>query len=161
MILRCWRVWLTIALAPLWIQESVAWSCKIPAVYCRPQVVFVGPGKVLSLRMRSEYAGEDDSDDDEEDEDDEPPSVDVKDFRAPTTSYGLFKGRSSPFARKAMGTSASSKARIYICQGCGSEFIKYWGRCPTCKGSLPFVDGVVTLGPSFSTRLRLMHLRYI
>jgi Rubredoxin metal binding domain len=147
MITRCWRPSLAIALATtLWIQESVAWLCTVPSVPCLSKEFLVGPPRVhdgiLRLRMRSGYDAEGDSDeDDDEEDDDEPPSVDVKDFKAPTTSYGLFKGRSSPFARKAMGTSATSKARIYICQGCGSEFIKYWGRCPTCKGSSSLDEG--------------------
>jgi DNA repair protein RadA/Sms len=78
---------------------------------------------------------DDDNDDDEEDDDDEPPSVNVQDFRPPAsvTSYGLFKGRSSPSTRKAMGTSGASQARIHICTNCGSEFVKHFGRCPTCK----------------------------
>jgi DNA repair protein RadA/Sms len=73
--------------------------------------------------------------DEEEEDDDEPPTVNVQDFRTPTsiTSYGLFKGRSSPSTRKAMGTSGSSQARIQICTNCGSEFVKHFGRCPTCR----------------------------
>jgi Rubredoxin metal binding domain len=162
-----WRPWLTVALATtLRIQEAAAWLCTVPSVHiclsrvaieCRPTLR--GRDGIFRLRMRSEYDAEAESDDDkEEEEDDEPPSVNVKDFKAPTTSYGLFKGRSSPFARKAMGTSASSKARIFICQGCGSEFIKYWGRCPTCKGSSPLDEGaaVVTLGSEFSNPLLLL-----
>jgi Rubredoxin metal binding domain len=168
MTVQGWRPWLTVALATtLRIQEAAAWLCTVPSVRSSLSRVAV-EGRptpsvhdgIFRLRMRSEYdaEAESDDDDDEEEEDDEPPSVNVKDFKAPTTSYGLFKGRSSPFARKAMGTSASSKARIFICQGCGSEFIKYWGRCPTCKGSSPLDEGaaVVSLGSHFSNPLILL-----
>jgi Rubredoxin metal binding domain len=141
----------------LWIQETVAWLCTVPSVPCGLVIASRVTDAIFRLRMRSEY-DEPDTDEDDDEDDDEPPSVDVKDFKAPTTSYGLFKGRSSPFARKAMGTSATSKARIYICQGCGSEFIKYWGRCPTCKGSSPLFEdaSIVTLGSLVSTRLLLL-----
>jgi DNA repair protein RadA/Sms len=73
----------------------------------------------------------DDGDDDEED--DEPPEVDVANFRASTASFGWNKGRSSPNTRKALGTSSSLAARVHICSNCGSEFVKSFGRCPTCK----------------------------
>jgi DNA repair protein RadA/Sms len=73
---------------------------------------------------------EEDSDDDE---DDEPPEVNVANFRPSVTSYGLNAGRSSPLQRKAMGKSGSSSAHIHICSNCGSEFVQWMGRCPTCK----------------------------
>ena len=79
-------------------------------------------------------------DDDEEYDDDEPPDVDISAFSPPSSlaassvlSYGWNKGRSSPTTRKAMGRSASSVARIHLCTNCGSEFVKWMGRCPTCK----------------------------
>jgi DNA repair protein RadA/Sms len=71
--------------------------------------------------------------DDDDDDDDEPPDVDVANFRASTASFGWNKGRSSPNTRKALGTSSSMAARVHICSNCGSEFVKFFGRCPTCK----------------------------
>ena len=70
---------------------------------------------------------------DEDDDDDEPPDVDVANFKPPTMSFGINSGRSSPSQRKAMGRSSSSTASIHICMNCGSEFVKWMGRCPTCK----------------------------
>jgi len=90
------------------------------------------------------YKYDNDNDDDEDDDDDdEPPDVDVSAFAPPPSiassssssvlSYGWNKGRSSPTTRKAIGRSASSVARIHLCTNCGSEFVKWMGRCPTCK----------------------------
>lgn len=80
------------------------------------------------------------NDDNDEEDDDEPPDVDISAFSPPSSlaassvlSYGWNKGRSSPTTRKAMGRSASSVARIHLCTNCGSEFVKWMGRCPTCK----------------------------
>lgn len=72
-------------------------------------------------------------DDDDDDDDDDPPSVDVNQFVPPRASFGLNRGRSSPSQRKAMGRSGSSTAKIYICSTCGSESVKWMGRCPTCQ----------------------------
>ena len=72
-------------------------------------------------------------DDDDDDDDDDPPSVDVSQFVPPRASFGLNRGRSSPSQRKAMGRSGSSTAKIYICSTCGSESVKWMGRCPTCQ----------------------------
>ena len=85
-----------------------------------------------SLRAANTDNTNDDNDDDDE-EDDEPPDVDISSFTPPTAAYGLNRGRSSPSQRKAMGTSGSSTARIHICSTCGSETVKWMGRCPTCK----------------------------
>jgi len=84
------------------------------------------------LRSRGVDDGEAQDDDDD---DDEPPSIDVADFVPPKTvsSFGLNKGRSSPSQRKAMGRSGSSVAKIHVCTSCGSEFVKWMGRCPTCR----------------------------
>ena len=89
----------------------------------------------IARGLRAANAENGETEDDEDDDDDEPPSVNVADFKAPTSvvSYGLLKGRSSPSQRKAMGTSGSGAARIHICDTCGSEFVKSFGRCPTCK----------------------------
>lgn len=82
----------------------------------------------------SENDYEIDGDDDDDEDDDEPPSVNLEDWSPPKTmSYGLNSGRSSPSQRKALGTSGSSTARIHICTNCGSEFVKWMGRCSTCK----------------------------
>lgn len=96
------------------------------------------------------YDNEEDEDDDEED--DEPPVVgDVSSFRAGTTAYGWNKGRSSPASRKAMGRSAISTARIHICGNCGSEFVKWMGRCPTCKEWNTLQEHAVTREPANSS----------
>lgn len=90
----------------------------------------------FSLNANRQFENEDDYDDD----DDEPPEIgDVASFRtnrsgaASVTAFGWNKGRSSPATRKAMGTSGTSTANIHICANCGSEFVKWMGRCPTCK----------------------------
>ena len=67
------------------------------------------------------------------DDDDEPPSVDIANFKPPTASFGWNKGRSSPSQRKALSKSGSSIAKTHICTTCGSETVKWMGRCPTCK----------------------------
>ena len=74
-----------------------------------------------------------DEDDEDEDDDDDIPDVDVSKFKPSSMSYGLNTGRSSPSQRKAMGRSATSTASIHICSNCASEFVKWMGRCPTCK----------------------------
>lgn len=73
------------------------------------------------------------NDEDDDDEDDPGIDVDVANFRPPTAALGWNSGRSSPAGRKAMGRSSSSTARVHVCSNCGSEFVKYFGRCPTCK----------------------------
>ena len=78
---------------------------------------------------------------DVDDDDDRAPEVNVEDFdqdkflsgsNIPT--YGL-TGRSSPHQaqRKAIGKGSKDRASIYICTNCSSEFVKWVGRCPTCK----------------------------
>merc|ERR1740124_1305724 len=42
-------------------------------------------------------------------------------------------GRSAPSQRKAMGTSGSSTTTVNVCTNCSAEFVKWIGRCPTCK----------------------------
>ena len=79
---------------------------------------------------------------DEYDDDDDPPEVDVSQFRHPLStsasssssisSFGYGRGRSSPNQRKAMGKSSSSLATVYLCSNCGSEFVQWRGKCPTC-----------------------------
>ena len=94
------------------------------------------------------------NDGDDEDDDDEPPEVDIRNFRYPfevnkkngneekgsgidrdasIPSFGLGRGRSSPSQRKAMGTSSKVSTTVYVCSKCGSESVKWRGRCPTCK----------------------------
>jgi hypothetical protein len=87
----------------------------------------------MSIGRRDFEKEHDDYDEDDEDDDDEePPEVNVQNFRPPTASFGLNRGRSSPSQRKAVGQSASSTARIYLCTNCGAESVKWMGRCPTC-----------------------------
>lgn len=82
--------------------------------------------------------------DDDDDVDDDPPEVDVRNFRPPTASFGLYSGRSSPSQRKGMGLSRSSTAKVFLCTNCGSEFVKWMGRCPTCKEWNTLQEHVVT-----------------
>ena len=103
----------------------------------------------LSVRRKSDQDFDDGED--EEEDDDEPPEVgDVETFRFKNShggnsasssssssstpiSFGYNKGRSSPTTRKAIGKSSSSIATIYLCTHCGSEYVQWMGRCPTCK----------------------------
>ena len=48
-------------------------------------------------------------------------------------SFGLNKGRSAPSQRKAMGTTSHESAIVNVCTNCGSEFIQWFGQCPTCR----------------------------
>jgi Rubredoxin metal binding domain len=68
--------------------------------------------------------------DDDDNDDDDIPHVDIQKF-IPPPSYG--HGRSAPNQRKAMSTKSSSSTSVYVCTNCGSEFVKWMGRCPTCK----------------------------
>ena len=74
-------------------------------------------------------------DDDDDDDDDEAPSVDTSTFIPLKSSiaFGLNRGRSAPSQRKAMGTSGSGSTSVHVCTNCGSEFVKWMGRCPTCR----------------------------
>ena len=73
-------------------------------------------------------------DDDDDDDDEEPPSVDTSNFvPSKSISFGLNRGRSAPSQRKAMGTSGTSFTSVHVCTNCGSEFVKWMGRCPTCR----------------------------
>lgn len=96
----------------------------------------------LSCRMTPDEVYDDDDDDDEDD--DEPPQVDVSQFRAPTAAFGLHAGRSSPSQRKGMGLSRTSTAKVFLCGNCASEFVKWMGRCPTCKEWNTLQEHVVT-----------------
>ncbi|GKZ01154.1 hypothetical protein MPSEU_001066800 [Mayamaea pseudoterrestris] len=90
--------------------------------------------QTLKLRARSNEDDEDEEDDDDADDGyDEIPNVDVANFKASTMAYGLNSGRSSPSQRKAMGRSSSGTASIHVCSNCASEYVKWMGRCPTCK----------------------------
>ena len=90
-----------------------------------------------------EHFHNDDDDEEDDEDDDEPPEVDISQFSyansnldsssSSISSFGYNKGRSSPSQRKAMGRSSSSVTHIHICSNCGSEFVKWMGRCPTCK----------------------------
>lgn len=91
-----------------------------------------------SRRGSSQARGDSDDgftldDDEDDDDDDDPPFVDIANFSPTLSSFGWNAGRSSPSQRKAMGRSHKSTARIHICTNCGSEFVKWMGRCPTCK----------------------------
>jgi Rubredoxin metal binding domain len=87
-------------------------------------------------RRRRDFENEKDDDvEDDDDDDDEPfPDVNVQNFCPPSgASFGFNRGHSSPATRKAVGTSASSMARIHICTNCGAESVKWMGRCTVCK----------------------------
>ena len=74
----------------------------------------------------------------DEDEDD---YIDIKDDDMKSfleknkndVSFGIGKGRSAPSQRKAMGRSSSSSATVHVCTNCGSEFVQWLGKCPTCQ----------------------------
>lgn len=69
--------------------------------------------------------------DEDDDDDDDLPDVDIRNFKPPPTfSRG---GRSAPSQRKAMATKASSSTSVHVCTNCASEFVKWMGRCPTCR----------------------------
>ena len=88
--------------------------------------------KTAMVLLHARYSDEEDGDDD--DDDVEPPTVDVSQFTPPSmSSFGYNKGRSSPSQRKAMGKSSTGTTKIHLCSNCGSEFVKWMGRCPTCK----------------------------
>mmetsp|Transcript_1118 Transcript_1118/g.1646 ORF Transcript_1118/g.1646 Transcript_1118/m.1646 type:complete len:681 (-) Transcript_1118:88-2130(-) len=74
-----------------------------------------------------------DGKDEESDDDDDYLDVDTSKFNPPKSFYGLNRGRSAPGQRKAMSTKASSSATVHVCTKCGSEFVKWMGRCPTCR----------------------------
>ena len=101
---------------------------------------------------------EDEDEDEEDDEDDEPPDVDVQDFRAPSMNsvVGMNSGRSAPSIRKAMGLSGAGTTKVHVCTNCGSEFVKWMGRCPTCREwntlqemAAPRVAGKASPRPTF------------
>ena len=81
----------------------------------------------------------DEEDDDDDDDDDE--YIDIKDDDMKSfleknkndVSFGIGKGRSAPSQRKAMGRSSSSSATVHVCTNCGSEFVQWLGKCPTCQ----------------------------
>ena len=76
-----------------------------------------------------------DDDDFIDDDDDEAPHVDISNFIEPKQqiAFGLNRGRSAPSQRKAMGTSGAGSTSVHVCTNCGSEFVKWMGRCPTCR----------------------------
>lgn len=80
----------------------------------------------------------DEDEDDEDDDDDyiDETNLDTSKFKAqslkPPISFGPV-GRSAPSQRKAMGKSGSGSATVYVCTSCSAEFVKWIGRCPTCK----------------------------
>ncbi|EEC49411.1 predicted protein, partial [Phaeodactylum tricornutum CCAP 1055/1] len=51
-----------------------------------------------------------------------------------------------------MGTSGSSTARIHICGNCGSEFVKWMGRCPTCREWNTLQEHAVRREPASASR---------
>ena len=69
--------------------------------------------------------------DDDDDDDDDIPKVDIRNF-TPPPMLGR-GGRSSPNQRKAMATKSSSSTNVHVCTNCGSEFVQWMGRCPTCR----------------------------
>jgi hypothetical protein len=76
-------------------------------------------------------------DDDEEEEDEEyGEDVDVSQFKPPNmrqSGFGWNRGRSAPSQRKAMGKSSVGSTQVHVCTDCGSEFVKWFGKCPTCQ----------------------------
>lgn len=97
------------------------------------------------------------SDEDDEEEDDEPPEIgDVSTFRMTESSsplsFGYNKGRSSPTTRKAIGKSGASIASIYLCTHCGSEYVQWMGRCPTCREWNTIQQHVVARNSQDATR---------
>jgi hypothetical protein len=74
----------------------------------------------------------DNNDDDDDDDDDVAPDVDIRNFNAPSTHFSS-NIRSAPNQRKAMSTKASSQASVHVCTNCAAEFVKWMGRCPTCR----------------------------
>ena len=77
---------------------------------------------------------DDDDDDDDDDEDIELSASATANFvPPPTNSFGLNAGRSAPSQRLAMGKSSKDAAHVFVCSNCGSEFIQWVGRCPTCR----------------------------
>lgn len=88
-----------------------------------------------SIQLCRSYSSQRLSSLDGDDDDDEPPDVDISTFIPPksTVSYGPGRGRSAPSQRKAMGTSTSSSTSVHVCTNCGAEFVKWMGRCPTCR----------------------------
>lgn len=92
----------------------------------------------LSVQRRNYDEEEDDEEDEDEEEDDLPPSVDIANFKAPSStsvipSFGYNKGRSSPSVRTAMGKAGKSTAQVYLCTNCGGESVQWRGKCPTCQ----------------------------
>ena len=73
-------------------------------------------------------------DDDDDDEDIELSASATANFVPPPTyTFGLNAGRSAPSQRLAMGKSSKDAAHVFVCSNCGSEFIQWVGRCPTCR----------------------------
>lgn len=119
----------------------------------------IGPDSLLRGRRRlsqlSLYQGEDGEDEDD-DIDSEPPDVDISNFRRPAT-VGWNAGRSPPNARKAMGRSSTSTTSVHICSNCGSEFVKYFGRCPTCKEWNTLQEHSITRAPDSGPSRPMFH----
>ena len=75
----------------------------------------------------------------DDDDDDDVSDIDISSFNpgnfvAPQMhTFGLNSGRSAPSHRRAVGVSSSSPATVHVCTNCGSEFVKWYGRCPTCR----------------------------
>ena len=140
------------------------WIHQHPLTTQQPQMH--SPLFVRRRNINDDFANDDEEEDD--DDDDEPPEVgDVEAFRSKNNnrsnqasspemiSYGYNKGRSSPTTRKAIGKSSSSIATVYLCTHCGSEFVQWMGRCPTCKKWNTIQEHVVsraTTTPSSSMR---------
>ena len=70
-----------------------------------------------------------------------------------TPAFGLGRGRSSPLQRKAMGGGGTNVV-VHICQNCGSESVKWLGRCPTCKAWNTFQETTVQRSSSSSSSSR-------
>ena len=91
--------------------------------------------RAVLLRAASRDADDDDADDDDDDDDDIELSVSATAnfVPPPTYTFGLNAGRSAPSQRLAMGKSSKDAAHVFVCSNCGSEFIQWVGRCPTCR----------------------------
>lgn len=126
------------------ISKSMTWAAVFFALLCFEVIDGLSPQKYvmssISVRgfshrglvppMHMTFGGQNDDDDD--DGDDDYPEIDVRNF-TPPSSFGRGTGRSAPSQRKAMATKASSSATVHVCTNCGSEFVKWMGRCPTCR----------------------------
>ena len=97
-----------------------------------PHIVRHGQKPVASCCLL--HAKDDDDDDDDDyDDDDLTASATANFVPPPAYTFGLNSGKSAPSQRLAMGKSSKDAAHVFVCSNCGSEFIQWVGRCPTCR----------------------------